>query len=75
MTLEELLTALERLGDGDWQILDVRSAEEAEGSGHPEVGSAPPEGHQGPTTTPPRRRRRLRKTADTLVVKIWLRIN
>ena len=43
MTLEELLTALERLGDGDWQILDVRSAEEAEGSGHPEVGAAPPE--------------------------------
>jgi hypothetical protein len=29
MTLHELLAALERLGDGDWHILDVRSAEEA----------------------------------------------
>ena len=42
MALDELLAALERLGDGDWRILEVRSAEEAEGSGHPEVGAAPP---------------------------------
>ena len=42
MALDELLAALERLGDGDWPILEVRSAAEAGGSGHPEVGAAPP---------------------------------
>jgi hypothetical protein len=75
MTLHELLAALERLGDGDWPILDVRSAAEAGGSGHPEVGAAPPGGHPSRTTAPRRPRRRLRKTADRLVVKIGLRIN
>ena len=75
MTLDELLATLERLGDGDWRILDVRSAEEAKRSGHPGVGAAPPDGRQGPTTAPRRPRRRLRKNADKLVVKTWLRIN
>jgi hypothetical protein len=65
MTLGEFLAALDRLGDGDWQIVDVRSAEEVEGSGRPEVGAAVPEGRQGPTTTPLRRRRRLRKKKRT----------
>ena len=75
MTLHELLAAMERLGEGDWRILDIRSAEEAGGSGHPRVGAAPPRGRRRPTITPRRPRRRLRKTADKLVVKIWLRIN
>ena len=75
MTLHELLAALERLGDGYWHILEVRSAEEAGGSGRPAAGAAPPNGRQGPTIAPRRARRRLRKATDKLVVKIWLRIN
>jgi hypothetical protein len=72
MTLDELLAALEWLDEGDWQILDVLSAG---GSGRPEVGAAPPEGHPSRTTTPRRPGRRLRNTADKPVVKTGLRIN
>jgi hypothetical protein len=75
MTLHELLAALERLGDGDWHILDVRSAEEAGRSGRPRAGAAPPDGRQGPPAMPRRPRRRRRKNADKLVVKTGLRIN
>ena len=75
MTLHELLAALERIGEGDWQIHDVRSAEVAEGPGRSEIGAAPPGGRLSPTTMPRRPRRRRRKNAHKLVVKTWLRIN
>jgi hypothetical protein len=75
MTLDEILAVLERLGDGDWQILDVRSAAEVGGSRHPDGRAAPPEGRPSPATTPRRPRRRFRKKTDKLVVKIWIRIN
>jgi hypothetical protein len=75
MTLNELLAPLERIGEGGRQLLDVRWAEEAEGSGRSGVGTAPPGGRLSPRPAPRRPRRGLRNTEVNTVVDLWLRID